>query len=88
MLASQTLSDRATQGRAPMPVDAPPVGPARARRLRLLQLRESTLGCESHVDADAIASVIARRALFTQRLAARLTDEMRADSVLAGRQAV
>jgi hypothetical protein len=68
---------------APMPVDAPPVGPARARRRRLLELRESARGHGSRLDADAVASAIARRALFTQRLTARLVEETRAESTLA-----
>jgi hypothetical protein len=57
---------------APMPVAVPPVGTARARWLRLFQLREQVLagGCE--IDVDAVAARIARRAEFNRDLAARL----------------
>jgi hypothetical protein len=52
------------------------VGPARARALRLLQLRERLA---DPVDADAVAASIARRALFTQQLTARLVAEAAAE---------
>jgi hypothetical protein len=60
--------------RAPMPVNAPPVGPARARRIRLLALREQLAG-PLELDVDAVAGAIARRAEFTRALAAELTSE-------------
>jgi hypothetical protein len=73
---SHLLLDIETIAVSPMPVDAPPVGPARARALRLLQLRERLAG---PVDADAVAASIARRALFTQQLTARLVSEAAAE---------
>jgi hypothetical protein len=60
---------------APMPVDAPPVGPAKARRLRLHQLREQLRRPEAQVDVDAVATAIVRRAQFTRELAAELAGE-------------
>ena len=72
MTVAQLLSDVALDGRAPMPVDSPPVGPARARRLRLMRLRQSLL--ESDVDVDAVAGAIARRAIFAGELRRRMTD--------------
>ena len=57
-----------------MSVDSPPVGPARARQLRLMRLRQSLL--ESDVDVDAVAGAIARRAMFAGDLRRRLTDDV------------
>lgn len=57
---------------SPMPLDAPPVGPARAQALRLHQLRQRL---QDPVDVDAVAACIARRALFTRELRARLVAE-------------
>jgi hypothetical protein len=57
---------------APMPVAVPPVGPARARWLRLFQLREQLLAGACEVDVDAVAARIARRAEFTRDLSASL----------------
>jgi hypothetical protein len=73
---SHLLRDLDSTEASPRPVDAPPVGPARARALRLLQLRERLAG---PVDADAVAASIARRALFTQQLTARLVAEAAAE---------
>jgi hypothetical protein len=58
-----------------MPVDPPPVGPAKARQLRLLQLREQLRGPGAEVDVDAVATAIVRRAQFTRELADRLAGE-------------
>jgi hypothetical protein len=55
-----------------MPVAVPPVGPARARWLRLFQLREQLLAGACEVDVDAVAARIARRAEFTRDLSASL----------------
>ena len=74
MTVAQLLSEVALDGRAPMPVDSPPVGPVRARRLRLMRLRQSLL--ESDVDVDAVAGAIARRAMFAGDLRRRLTDDV------------
>ena len=74
MTVAQLLSEVALDGRAPMPVDSPPVGPARARRLRIMRLRQSLL--ESDVDVDAVAGAIARRAMFAGDLRRRLTDDV------------
>ena len=74
MTVAQLLSEVALDGRAPMPMDAPPVGPARARRLRIMRLRQSLL--ESDVDVDAVAGAIARRAMFAGDLRRRLTDDV------------
>jgi hypothetical protein len=74
MTMAQLISEVALDGRAPMPVDSPPVGPARARRLRLMRLRQSLL--ESDVDVDAVAGAIARRAMFAGDLRRRLTDDV------------
>jgi hypothetical protein len=74
MTMAQLISEVALDGRAPMPVDSPPVGPARARRLRLMRLRHSLL--ESDVDVDAVAGAIARRATFAGDLRRRLTDDV------------
>lgn len=74
-LFSHLLATDPSQRRAPMPLDAPPVGPARARRIRLLQLRERLGGPDAAVDVDAVAASIARRAEFTRALAVRLAAE-------------
>jgi len=74
MTVAQLLTEIALDGRAPMPVDSPPVGPARARRLRIMRLRQSLL--ESDVDVDAVAGAIARRAMFAGDLRRRLTDDV------------
>jgi hypothetical protein len=74
MTVAQLITEVALDGRAPMPVDSPPVGPARARRLRLMRLRQSLL--ESDVDVDAVAGAIARRAMFAGDLRRRLTDDV------------
>ena len=72
MTVAQLLSDVALDGRAPMPMDAPPVGPARARRLRIMRLRQSLI----EVDVDVVAGAIARRALFAGELRQQLTDDV------------
>ena len=74
MTVAQLITEVALDGRAPMPVDSPPVGPARARQLRLMRLRQSLL--ESDVDVDAVAGAIARRAMFAGDLRRRLTDDV------------
>ena len=74
MTVAQLITEIALDGRAPMPVDSPPVGPARARRLRIMRLRQSLL--ESDVDVDAVAGAIARRAMFAGDLRRRLTDDV------------
>jgi hypothetical protein len=74
MTVAQLISEVALDGRAPMPVDSPPVGPPRARRLRLMRLRQSLL--ESDVDVDAVAGAIARRAMFAGDLRRQLTDDV------------
>jgi hypothetical protein len=74
MTAAQLISEVALDGRAPMPVDSPPVGPARARQLRLMRLRQSLL--DSDVDVDAVAGAIARRAMFAGDLRRRLTEDV------------
>ena len=74
MTVAHLLSEVALEGRAPMSVDSPPVGPARARQLRLMRLRQSLL--ESDVDVDAVAGAIARRAVFAGDLRRRLTDDV------------
>ena len=74
MTVAQLLSDVAHNGRAPMPVDAPPVGAARARRLRLMRLRQSLLEPGYEVDVDAVATAITRRVVFTGELSRRLAD--------------
>ena len=51
-----------------MPVSTPPVGPARARRMRLMALRESLANAELRVDVDAVAEAITRRAVFNGEL--------------------
>ena len=58
---------------APMPTGAPPIHSARARQRRLLELCEAAPGSAPPIDVDAVARAIARRALFTRRLA----EEMR-----------
>jgi hypothetical protein len=73
MTVAQLLSDVARDGRAPMPVALPPVGPARARRLRIMRLRQSLLASE--LDVDAVAGAITRRAMFAGELRQRLTDD-------------
>jgi len=88
MTTSSHLLSARRHDRAPMPVDAPPVGRARARRLRLVQLRESALRTDAAVDVDAVADAIARRATFTRDLAARLAEELRDERVLDRRAAV
>ena len=74
MTVAQLITEVALDGRSPMPVDSPPVGRARARRLRLMRLRQSLL--ESDVDVDAVAGAIARRAMFAGDLRRRLTDDV------------
>jgi hypothetical protein len=74
MTVAQLITEIALDGRAPMPVDSPPVGPARARRLRIMRLRQSLL--ESDLDVDAVAGAIARRAMFAGDLRRRLTDDV------------
>jgi hypothetical protein len=74
MTVAQLLTEVALDGRAPMPVDAPPVGPARARRLRLMRLRQSLIEPGAQVDVDAVAGAIARRAIFAGELRRQLTD--------------
>ena len=66
----------ATSPRAPMPLHAPPVGPARARRWRLAQLRERMLAGDP-VDIDAVAGALVRRARFDRELAAGLAAQTR-----------
>ncbi len=56
-----------------------------ARELRVFQLRAKALAGSAEVDAEAVASTIARRAEFTRRLTARLVDEMRAEGAPATR---
>lgn len=56
-----------------MPIDAPPVGAASARRQRLMRLRES-LGSGARVDVDAVAAAITRRAAFSGELRRRLIE--------------
>ena len=75
MTVAQLITDIAVEGRAPMPIDAPPVGPARARRLRLLRLRERLLETGPPMDMDAVAQAIARRAIFTGDLCRRLAED-------------
>ena len=72
---SQLLDTDPALRRAPMPMNLPPVGPARAGRIRLLALREQLLGPDGRVDVDAVAERIAGRAEFTRRLTARLAAE-------------
>jgi hypothetical protein len=74
MTVAQLLTKVALSDRAPMPVNSPPVGPARARRLRLMRLRQSLL--ESDVDVDVVAGAIARRAMFAGDLRRRLADDV------------
>ena len=74
MTTAQLISDVALDGRAPMPVNSPPVGPARARQLRLMRLRQSLIESGAHVDVDAVAGAIARRAIFAGELRRRMTD--------------
>jgi hypothetical protein len=74
MTTAQLISDVALDGRAPMPVNSPPVGPARARQLRLMRLRQSLIEPGAHVDVDAVAGAIARRAIFAGELRRRMTD--------------
>jgi hypothetical protein len=69
--SSLLLTDPALR-RAPMPLNAPPVGPPRARRIRLLQLREELLGRDAGLDVEAIAERIVRRAQFTRELSRNL----------------
>ncbi len=64
-----------------MSADQAPTNAACAREVRVLQLRAKALAGGTHVDAEAVASTIARRAEFTRRLTARLVDEMRAQDV-------
>jgi hypothetical protein len=73
---SHLLLDLDAMPPSPTPGNGLPVGPARARALRLVQLREGI----AEIDADAVAAAIARRAVFTRALAARLAAEARADS--------
>jgi hypothetical protein len=74
MTVAQLLSEMALDGRAPMPLNAPPVGPA-ARRMRMMRLRQELLEPGSQVDVDAVAGAIARRILFTSELRRRLADD-------------
>ena len=74
MTVAQLITEVALDGRSPMPVDSPPVGRARARRLRIMRLRQSLL--ESDVDVDAVAGAIARRAMFADELRQQLTDDV------------
>jgi hypothetical protein len=74
MTTAQLISDVALDGRAPMPVNSPPVGPARARQLRLMRLRQSLIEPGAHVAVDAVAGAIARRAIFAGELRRRMTD--------------
>jgi hypothetical protein len=76
MTVAQLLSQVALDGRAPMPVESPPVGHARARRLRLMRLRQSLIEPGAHVDVDAVATAITRRAVFAGDLRRRLTDDV------------
>jgi hypothetical protein len=76
MTVPQLLVKVALDGHAPMPVDSPPVGPARARPLRLMRLRESLLEPGAPVEADAVAGAIARRAMFAGELRRQLTDDV------------
>ena len=76
MTVAQLLSEVALDGRAPMSVDSPPVGRARARRLRLMRLRQSLLESGGGIDVDAVAGAIARRAMFAGDLRRRLTDDV------------
>jgi hypothetical protein len=78
MTVAQLLSDVALDGRAPMPMQVPPVSSAGARRLRLARLREQVARSGYEVDVDAAATAIARRALFTGELSRRLADWPRA----------
>ena len=55
-----------------MPVERPPVGPARVRPLRLAQLRARVTDPRFEVDVDSVGRAIARRAAFTSDLSARL----------------
>ena len=73
MTVAQLITDVSLAGRAPMPVAAPPVGSAKASRLRLMRLRESLLQSGS-VDIDAVAGAIVRRAEFTGDLRRALAD--------------
>ena len=75
MTLAQLLTEVALDGRAPMPVDTPPVGPARARKLRLMRLRQALIEPGAAVDVDAVAGAIARRAIFAGELRRRLIDE-------------
>ncbi|MDX6699088.1 MAG: hypothetical protein QOE65_2485 [Solirubrobacteraceae bacterium] len=72
-LPSSLLRTDPALRRAPMPLDVPPVGPVRARRIRLLRLREELLGRDAEVDVDALAERIVHRVRFTRELRDRLT---------------
>ena len=76
MTVAQLITKVSLEGRAPMPVDSPPVGPARARPLRLMRLRQSLLVSGGDVDVDAVAGTIARRAMFAGELRQQLTDDV------------
>jgi hypothetical protein len=76
MTVAQLITEVALDGRSPMPVDSPPVGRARARRLRLMRLRQSLLESGGGIDVDAVAGAIARRAMFAGDLRRRLTDDV------------
>jgi hypothetical protein len=82
---AQQLSEEVTPYQRPMPLTAPPVGPARARRLRLLQLREALA---EPVDVDAVATAIVRRAQFTHELAGHLARETRDEGIPVRSEAV
>jgi hypothetical protein len=86
MRSAHLLSEPPAVHLAPMPVDAPPVGQARARRLRLLQLREQSLRSGANVDVDAVASAIVRRLEFTAQVVDRVTEEARAEGLLSRRR--
>ncbi len=70
MTTAELLSGLANGGRAPMPLDAPPVGSA-ARRMRIMRLRQE-LEAGHGVDVDAVAGALSRRAAFTADLSRRL----------------
>jgi methylaspartate ammonia-lyase len=74
MTVAQLISDVAVEGRAPMPIDAPPVGSVHARRRRLAALRESLAQAGPLVDIDAVAQAITRRAMFDGELRRQLAE--------------
>ena len=75
-----TVAQRITESRSKVArrcrVDSPPVGPARARRLRLMRLRQSLLVSGGDIDVDAVAGAIARRAMFAGELRQQLTEDV------------